>query len=131
MDPGFFDNLFSIINNCEVIVSQNLGSQVFYGLALGKKIIFLNTGLKVLKDGQVAYQSEDDAEIFRIISEGEGIEDECLIPTLLNDWLGLNAKCSRLRIFLIVWSSLFLVGLPFLFTRIWDWLIRRIKLAFR
>ena len=131
MDPDFFDNLFSIIKNCETIVSQNLGSHVFFGLALGKKIIFLNTELQFFKDGQVAYQSEDDAEIFRIISKGEYIEDECVISTLLDDWLGMNSNYSRIKIFLVVWSSLLLVGLPFFFTRFWDWIVRRIDLGFR
>lgn len=131
MDPDFFDNLFSIIKNCETIVSQNLGSHVFYGLALGKKIIFLNTELQFFKDEQVVYQSEDNAEIYRIISKGEDSEDERMIPTLLDDWLSINSKFSRIKIFLVAWSSLLLVGLPFFFTRIWNWIIKRIKLAFR
>jgi len=107
----FATNLLEILQESQEIVSENVGSQVFYALALGKKITFLCSEIQAsdsLLTNQKIRQLEKSL-ISRIKNFQNNNSDE-MRGEILRDFLGFDYKWSRVKIFLICWISLVAIG---------------------
>jgi len=116
LSPNFAKNIMTILVESNEIISENVGSQVLYALALGKRITFLESEIDI-KDALIPSHETKEyqrATIEKILSYQESALDE-IKKKLLRDFLGFDYLWSRTKIFLVCWGSLLCVG-PF-----WLW----------
>ena len=119
----FYDRLIHILSQCETVVCQDIGSQSYYALALGKKVLFLHAKTSLYKDGLQIVGSEFSQALIGEITKSQTPQGHLLKNQILRDWLGFERRFSRLKIFVFTWLSLLIVGIPYFSSK----LLSRIK----
>ncbi len=119
----FSDRLIHILSQCETVVCQDIGSQAYYALALGKKVLFLQTTTSLYKDGIQIMGSEFAQQHIREITKSQTPQGQLLKDQIFRDLLGFERRFSRLKIFFFTWLSLLIVGIPYFSSK----LLSRIK----
>jgi hypothetical protein len=119
-DKYFQDNFINLASKFQYAISESFGSQVVYLTILGIPCQILQREIEepdlmfggLMTDDETYKRNLQTAyQIFRDLPEKITKEQKDFVEGLL----GVNAKFSRAKISLTVWSSLFLVGIPWFF----------------
>ena len=116
---SFVDRFYSLIYQFKYATSPNIGSHTFYALEagvsffiFGKHPQYISTGSKFIPDGAVDYQhygDEEDIERLQyfksLISKSEDFVS-WEVKKIVEDYLGLDSKITRLNASFILWSAL-------------------------
>lgn len=126
----FMTNILEIIQESSEIISENVGSQVLYALALDKKISFIKSDISSSTSLISRHKSKlNNNSLIDRIQSVQASGDNYAKKEILAEFLGFDFKWSRTKILLVSWVSLLIIGPQWVAWKAYRGIKARIKLV--